>query len=74
MPLTLIQIILGCSFVLIWLFIASMIFRDGRFAIRDEEESTLVRSDSGHPTTARPHANFEKNRRDKQTRRRTSAA
>lgn len=74
MPLTLIQIILGCSFVLIWLFIASMIFRDGRYAIRDEEESALRRSDSGHPTTAGPHANFETGRRTKQSRRRSSAA
>jgi hypothetical protein len=71
MPLTLIQLILGSSFVLIWLFIASMVFRDGRFAVRDEEESTLVRSDSGHPTPAGPHANF---RRSKRSRRQNSAA
>lgn len=74
MPLTLIQLILGCSFVLIWLFIGSMIFRDGRFAIRDEEESALVRSDPGHQTTAAPHANFAKDRRSKRDRRQNSAA
>jgi hypothetical protein len=72
MSLSLIEAILGGSFVLIWLFIAGMIFRDGRFAIRDEAESEVFRTHGGHATPARPHADFRKDAGRKD--RRTSAA
>lgn len=73
MSLSLIQIILGSSFVLIWLFIGAMVFRDGRFAIRDEAESEVFRAHSGHRAPAPPHAKFgaAKKKRDP---RQTSAA
>lgn len=73
MSLSLIQTVLGGSFVLIWLFIAAMIFRDGRFAIRDEAESEVFRVHSGHGSPSRPHAKFAARKRAKQ-RERTSAA
>lgn len=74
MPVSLIQIVLGACFVLIWVFIAAMIFRDGRFAIRDEAESEVFRAHSGHPAPPRPHAKFERRARRDRNRRRTSAA
>jgi hypothetical protein len=40
MPYSLIQSVLGLSFVLIWVFIASMIFRDRQIAIRGEQNGT----------------------------------
>ena len=58
MSLSLIQIVLGACFVLIWVFIGAMIFRDGRFAIRDESESAVFRAHSRHAMPPRPHANF----------------
>lgn len=72
MSLSLIELILGGSFLLIWLFIAAMVFRDGRFAIRDEAESEVFRAHSGHASSSAPHANFAGRKRDK--RQRTSAA
>lgn len=73
MPLSLIQIVLGACFVLIWLFIATMILRDGRFAIRDERESETFRAHPGHSSPP-PHAKFGgRESRDRQ-RRSTSAA
>jgi len=74
MSLSLIQVILGASFVTIWLFIAAMIFRDGRFAIRDEEESALYRAHPEHPAPRRPHADFAGQKSSRRNRRRTSAA
>lgn len=73
MSLSLIQTVLGGSFVLIWLFIAAMIFRDGRFAIRDEAESEVFRAHSGHASPSRPHADFTAGKRGPR-RERTSAA
>lgn len=73
MPFTLIQVILGGSFALIWLFIAAMIFRDGRFAIRDEQESEVFRAHSGHESPARPHAGLQAGKKANE-RQRTSAA
>ena len=74
MPLSLIQIVLGACFVLIWVFIAAMIFRDGRFAIRDERDSEVFRAHPGHTTAARPHAEFDGQKSRGRGRRRTSAA
>jgi hypothetical protein len=74
MSLSLIQIILGSSFVLIWLFIAAMIFRDGRFAIRDEEESAVFRADAGHRRPRGPYASLERQKCNERARRQTSAA
>jgi hypothetical protein len=39
MPLALIQTVLGISFALVWVFIGTMILRDGQFAIRRERDS-----------------------------------
>ena len=74
MPLPLIQIVLGACFVLIWLFIAVMIFRDGRFAIRDEHESEIFRAHPGHTSPPREHAKFGERDQRGRNRRRTSAA
>jgi hypothetical protein len=74
MPVSLIQVVLGASFVLIWMFIAAMIFRDGRFAIRDEHESEIFRAHSGHPSPPQPHARFDRQKPQQRKRRRTSAA
>lgn len=74
MPLSLIQIVLGACFVLIWVFIAAMIFRDGRFAIRDERESEVFRAHPGHTTPSRPHGKFDGQESRGRSRRRTSAA
>lgn len=74
MPLSLIQLVLGASFVLIWIFIGAMIFRDGRFAIRDERESEIFRAHSGHPTPSGPHAKFTQQESPARRRGRTSAA
>ena len=74
MPLSLIQIVLGGCFVLIWVFIATMIFRDGRFAIRDEHESEIFRAHPGHELPPRPHATFGEQDECGRNRRRTSAA
>ena len=38
MPLTLIQTVLGLSFVFIWVFIATMIVRDGQSAVRRDRD------------------------------------
>lgn len=73
MSLALIEAILGGSFVLIWLFIAAMIFRDGRFAIRDEAESAVFRTHPGHASPAAPHIDFADSKSGK-LRRGTSAA
>lgn len=74
MPVSLIQIVLGACFVLIWVFIAVMIFRDGRFAIRDEHESETFRAHSRHTSPPRPHANFGERGQRGGKPRRTSAA
>ena len=74
MPVSLIQIVLGACFVLIWVFIAAMIFRDGRFAIRDESESEIFRAHTGHASPPQPHAKFRRRERGEGKPRRTSAA
>jgi hypothetical protein len=74
MSLSLIQIVLGASFVLIWIFIGAMIFRDGRFAIRDERESEIFRAHPGHATPSGPHAKFGRRESRSARRGRTSAA
>ncbi|MGD9636943.1 MAG: hypothetical protein AB7U97_26925, partial [Pirellulales bacterium] len=74
MSLSLIQIILGSSFLVIWLFITAMILRDGLFAIRDEEESRLFRVDAGHRRAAAPHTKFGGRGRSKRDRSQPSAA
>lgn len=74
MSLSLIQLVLGASFVLIWVFIGAMIFRDGRFALRDEQESEVFRAHPGHPTPSGPHAKFARRQARAQDRGRTSAA
>jgi len=74
MPLSLIQIVLGASFVLIWVFIAVMILRDGRFAIRDERDSEIFRAHPGHTSPPRPHAKFGGRGEPGRRPRRTSAA
>jgi hypothetical protein len=58
MPLTIVQIVLGASFVLIWVFIGAMIFRDRKFAIRDEQETAAFSAHSQHAMPPRPHADF----------------
>jgi len=58
MPLSLIQIVLGAGFVVIWVFIAGMIIRDGHFAIRDKRESEIFRAHPRHPSVPRPHVKF----------------
>jgi hypothetical protein len=58
MPLTVVQMVLGASFALIWVFIGVMIFRDRKLALRDEEESARHASHSRHTMPPRPHANF----------------
>lgn len=60
MPLTVVQIVLGASFVLIWVFIGAMIFRDRKFAIRDEQESAAFSAHAQHSMPPRPHADFGK--------------
>ncbi len=74
MPVSLIQIVLGACFVLIWVFIAAMIFRDGRFAIRDESESEVFRAHTGHGSPPQPHAEFDGREPRRRKPRRTSAA
>ena len=74
MPLSLIQIVLGACFVLIWVFIGAMIFRDGRFAIRDERESEIFRAHPGHTSPSAPHAKFGRRESRGRNRGRTSAA
>ncbi len=74
MSLSLIQIVLGACFVLIWVFIAVMIFRDGRFAIRDERESETFRAHPGHTSPPPPHATFGGREPSDRQQRRTSAA
>ncbi len=74
MPLSFIQLVLGASFVLIWVFIGAMIFRDGRFAIRDERESEIFRAHPGHSTPSGPHAKLARRQARAQNRGRTSAA
>lgn len=74
MPLSFIQIVLGACFVLIWVFIAAMIFRDGRFAIRDESESEIFRAHAGHDSPPQPHAEFGRRLPRERKPRSTSAA
>jgi hypothetical protein len=56
MPLSLIQSVLGLSFVLIWAFIAAMILRDRQLAIRSEQKSDDEREASLRRTAAVPSA------------------
>ena len=56
MPLSLIQTVLGLSFVLIWVFIGTMIVRDGQLAIRGEQELDAVRKPAVRRALAPPHA------------------
>ncbi len=74
MPLSIVQIVLGISFVLIWVFIGTMVLRDGTFAIRDEGESRDLNSGGQRTSPPRPHANFSGPDRRTPNRRRTSAA
>jgi hypothetical protein len=74
MSLTLIQIVLGASFALIWVFIGAMILRDGKLAIRDEKESETYRAHPGHAAPSGPHANFGRQESRSRNRRGTSAA
>jgi hypothetical protein len=74
MPVSFIQIVLGACFVLIWVFIGAMIFRDGRYAIQDERESEIFRSHPGHTTPPRPHGKFVGQESRGRNRRGTSAA
>ena len=74
MSLTIVQIVLGASFVLIWVFIGAMIFRDGRFAVRDERESEIFRAHPGHAAPSGPHTKFAQREARAARRGRTSAA
>lgn len=74
MSLSLIQLVLGSSFVLIWVFIGAMTFRDGRFAIHDQQESEIFRAHGGHTTLSGPHAKLARRRSRAQNPSRTSAA
>jgi hypothetical protein len=74
MPISLFQIVLGACFVLIWVFIGAMVFRDGRFAIRDERESEIFRAHPGHTSPSTPHAIFGTRGTRGRNRGRTSAA
>lgn len=58
MPFTFIQIVLGVSFALIWVFIGAMILRDGKFALRDERESQTFQAHPRHTSPPRPHTKF----------------
>jgi hypothetical protein len=74
MPLSFVQIVLGACFVLIWVFIAAMILRDGRFAIRDERESETFRAHPGHTSPPPPHAKSGGRERRGRPRQRIAAA
>lgn len=56
MPLSLIQSVLGLSFVLIWVFIGTMILRDRQLAIRGEQPSDGDRKPAARRQPAPPHA------------------
>ena len=54
MSLSLIQTVLGASFVLIWIFIGTMILRDRQLAIRGEQEAGAVKRLSARRTQKPP--------------------
>lgn len=54
MPLSLIQTILGLSFVMIWVFIGTMILRDRQLAIRGEQDSQEIKKPAARRAPA-PH-------------------
>jgi hypothetical protein len=54
MPLSLIQVVLGMSFALVWVFIGTMILRDGQFAVRGEHEADSTQSANRRKSPASP--------------------
>jgi hypothetical protein len=54
MPLSFIQVVLGMSFALVWVFIGTMILRDGQFAVRDEHKADSTHSASARKSPASP--------------------
>jgi hypothetical protein len=74
MPLSLIQVVLGMSFALVWVFIGTMILRDGQFAVRGEHDADSTRSASARKSSASPRAQERIGPARQQARRRRSSA
>lgn len=58
MPFSLISTALGLCFVLMWLLIAVMIFRDGQSAVRSERELQNPGSPTSPRHVALPHPHW----------------
>ena len=76
MPLSLIQTVLGICFALVWVFIVTMILRDGQFAVRREREEDFASKPAARRPLSppRPHGHFGRSRGRAGRRRGTTAA
>jgi hypothetical protein len=78
MPFSLISIVLGGCFALVWVFIGAMIVRDSQYALRRDRESdtfshTNLPANRG-PRIAKPHVPFGQKARQNGNTRQTSPA